>query len=137
MAGTGEETNRRSERSSVLLQAVLETGEESLTVTLRNLSTDGALVKGSKLPYPGRRVLFHRQGLCVPCRVAWVHSAHAGLEFEEPLFPKEVLRHVPPAERTAPPVIQRRPGLAPRPLSAAERSLIEQWASGPAHLPVD
>ncbi|MEJ7776939.1 MAG: PilZ domain-containing protein [Sphingomicrobium sp.] len=62
---------RRSSRSNVMLQATLEIPGASLPVVLRNLSQDGALVRGEDLPEAGTRVLFHRQGLSVPaCSVA-------------------------------------------------------------------
>lgn len=125
----GMAQQRRSSRSNVMLTASLERPGASSSVVLRNLSQDGALVKGGDLPEAGERVLFHREGLCVPSRVAWVHQGHAGICFDSPLFPKEMLRHIPaPTSRPAP-EIMRRPGLAPRPLSASERSLIECWAA--------
>ncbi len=120
--------NRRSSRSNVLLKATLEMPGGPLTVVLRNLSQEGALVQGDDLPEAGERVLFHRQGLSVPSRVAWSHCGHAGLEFEFPLFPGELLRHIPTAGRKPPPPISKRPGLAPRPLSESERLMIERWA---------
>ena len=125
---------RRSSRSNVMLKATLATSGGSLEVVLRNLSQDGALVRGADLPAEGTRVLFHRQGLSVPGRIAWLHKEHAGLSFDEPLFPREMLRHVPPtSQKMAPPEINRRPGLAPKPLTPAERQLIEQWAAATAY----
>ena len=120
---------RRSSRSNVMLKASLERPGGSVSVVLRNLSQDGALVKGEHLPDAGERVLFARQGLCVPSRVAWVHKGHAGICFDSPLFPKELLRHIPAPSGRPAPEIMRRPGLAPRPLSPSERSLIETWAA--------
>lgn len=122
--------NRRHRRSNVMLKATLEVPGDSLSIVLRNLSKDGALVKGNALPAAGTRVLFHRQGLSVPGTVAWSHAGHAGLEFDFELFPKEMLRHVPMADPRPAPEISRRPGLGPRPLTAGERSLIELWAVG-------
>jgi hypothetical protein len=121
--------NRRFDRSKVMLKATLATPNASLDVTLRNLSCEGALVQAEHLPEAGTRVLFHRQGLSVPSRVAWAHAGHAGVEFEFPLFPGELLRHVPSIGRKAPPPIKKRPGFAPQPLSEAERLLIERWAT--------
>lgn len=124
--------NRRFRRSNVLLKATLETPGGSLAVVLRNLSQEGALVQGEDLPSEGSRVLFHRQGLSVPSRIAWSHSNCAGLEFDFPLFPRELLRHVPAPDRKPPPPplpMKRRPGFAAKPLSPAERQLIEQWAT--------
>lgn len=121
--------NRRSSRSNVLLKATLEAGGVSVPVVLRNLSREGALVQAESLPTPGTRVLFHRQGLSVPGRIAWAHCGHAGMEFDIPLYPKEVLRHVPAPAVKAPPPIKRRPGLGSKPLTAGERALIERWAT--------
>jgi hypothetical protein len=122
--------NRRQRRSTVMLKATLETGGASIEVILRNLSQDGALVQGDDLPEEGTRVLFHRQGLSVPSRVAWSHRQFAGVAFDFPLFPREMLRHVPATpQRAEVPPVKRRPGLAAKPLSAAERSLIERWAT--------
>lgn len=122
-------TQRRSRRSNVMLQATLEVPGASLTVVLCNLSHDGALVRGTGLPDAGTRVLFHRQGLSVPSRIAWLHGEHAGVAFDSRLFPKEMMRHIPPPEAKSPPDIKRRPGLAPQPLTPAERMLIERWAA--------
>jgi hypothetical protein len=121
--------NRRHRRSNVMLKATLETPGASLAVMLRNLSQDGALVQGEELPEEGSRVLFHRDGLSVPSRVAWSHCGHAGLAFDFPLYPKELLRHIPERQHRPAPVIKRRPGLACKPLTAGERTLIESWAT--------
>jgi len=130
MDESGPSQNRRSRRSNVLLKATLEIPGDSLPVVLRNLSQEGALVQGEGLPEEGTRVLFHRQGLSVPSRIAWSHCGHAGLEFEFPLFPGEMLRHIPsPASRGPSLPVKKRPGLAPQPLTEAERMLIERWAT--------
>lgn len=121
--------NRRHSRSNVFFRATLETSFASVPVMLRNLSQDGALIRGEGLPEEGSRVLFHRDGLCVPSRIAWSHCGHAGLQFDFPLYPKEMLRHVPEPQRRPEVPIKRRPGLACKPLTAAERSLIERWAT--------
>lgn len=125
--------NRRHRRSNVMLKAVLETPGGPLTVILRNLSQEGALVKGEPLPSAGTSVLFHREGLSVPSKVAWSHAGHAGIAFESPLFPREMLRHVPPPERKQPADFKR-PGFSARPLTEAERSLIEMWAVSSGNL---
>lgn len=121
--------NRRSRRSNVMLTATLESPGSSVSVTLRNLSQEGALVQGKGLPDVGARVLFHRQGLSVPSRVAWTHASCAGVEFEYPLYPRELLRHVPEREHKMQPPIKRRPGLSAKPLTDAERLIIERWAT--------
>lgn len=126
--------NRRHRRSNVMLKATLETPCESLQVMLRNLSQEGALVKAEGLPEQGSRVLFHRDGLSVPGRVAWSHCGHAGIAFDFPLFPKEVLRHIPERQPKVELPIKRRPGFSNKPLTAAERALIERWAVEGARL---
>lgn len=121
--------NRRHSRSNVMLKATLEVPGDSLGVVLRNLSQEGALVRGGPLPGPGTRVLFHREGLSVPSRIAWSHAGHAGIEFDFPLYPREMLRHVPAQEKKPAPMIKRRPGVSPKPLTEGERKLIELWAT--------
>ena len=126
--------NRRHSRSNVMLKATLETDRGPLSVLLRNLSQEGALVQGDDIPEVETRVLFHRQGLSVPSRVAWSEGGFAGLDFDFPLFPRELLRHVPSSPDRAPSPIKPRPGLGAKPLTPAERALIEQWATEGARL---
>lgn len=113
----------------MLLKATLEIRGESYPVILRNLSEDGALVSSFKLPDEGSHVLFHRQGLSVPGRIAWVHCNHAGLAFDFSLFPRELLRHIPPKTAKEPLPLKRRPGLRSKPLTEGERRIIEIWAA--------
>jgi hypothetical protein len=135
MDESGSTQKRRSSRSNVLLKATLESPGASLAVVLRNLSQDGALVQGQCLPEEGSRVLFHRQGLSVPSRIAWCDGNFAGLQFDYPLYPREILRHIPPMGSKPQPqaAAKRRPGFAPQPLTAAELRLIEQWATEAPH----
>jgi hypothetical protein len=113
----------------VFLTATLDVAGTSLPVVLRNLSREGALVSGKELPETGDSVLFHRQGLCAPGTVAWSHSGLAGIHFLVPLYPKELLRHIPPKENRPAPNIKRRPGLKPQPLTPGEQALVERWAA--------
>lgn len=130
MDASGSTQNRRHSRSNVMLKATLELPGSSLTVILRNLSQEGALVEGDTLPAEGTRVLFHRQGLSVPGRIAWTRRSHAGLQFDFPLFPRELLRHVPEPDRKLPPLeFKKRPGFKAKPLTPAERMMIERWAT--------
>jgi hypothetical protein len=122
--------NRKHHRSNVLLTAMLETENDSIAVKLRNLSHDGALVEAEVLPAETVEVLFRRQGLSVRSRVAWAHANFAGISFETPLSPDQLLRHIPMTERRlAPPPVKRRPGFTAKPLTPAERAIIEQWAT--------
>ena len=112
--------NRRQRRSNVLMAATVEFAGMSLPVKLRNLSSDGVLVEGEKLPVEGSEVIFKRQELSKTGTVAWVRDNRAGLSFKDPLTPEAVLRHVPtPHPRVLPDF--RRPGLATQRLTELER----------------
>jgi hypothetical protein len=118
--------NRRSRRSPVLLSATVEVAGSPMPVRLRNLSSEGALIEGEKLPVEGSETFFVRNDLRVKSRVAWVQGRYAGVAFARPLNKEEVLRNVPtPRPRMQPEF--RRPGLACRPLTPEERRLIERW----------
>lgn len=108
--------NRKSRRSNVLMSASLELSGTSLPVKLRNLSADGALVEGDKLPVEGASLLFRKGDLSMAGHVAWVKGRQAGVSFAQKLNPEQLLRHVPvPRPRVAPSF--RRPGLKTSPES--------------------
>ena len=120
--------NRRSRRSPVLLSATVEFLGREFTVVLRNLSSQGALIEGSPLPPDGALTTFRRKDLVVTGQIVWVEGRFAGLAFDRTLDREEMLRYVPkPRERADPQF--RRPGLTCRPLSEAERKLIQLWAT--------
>jgi hypothetical protein len=129
MDATEVAQNRSSRREHVILTATLDLAGTSLPVVLRNLSREGALVTGNDLPEAGDCVLFHRQGLSAPAKIAWSHCGLAGIQFDIPLYPKELLRHIPPRENRPELQIKRRPGLRPQPLTPAERAMVERWAA--------
>jgi hypothetical protein len=102
--------NRKGRRSNVLMSASLELSGTSLPVKLRNLSVDGALVEGNKLPVEGASVLFRKGDIGMPGNVAWVKGLQAGIRFEHKLNPEQLMRHIPaPRPRVTPSF--RRPGL--------------------------
>lgn len=120
--------NRKSRRSNVLMAASLELSGTSLPVKLRNLSSEGALVEGDKLPVEGASVLFRKGELSVPGKVAWAKARQAGISFMQNLEPDQVLRHVPaPRPRVHPDF--RRPGLKPQTLSKEELRFRDLWIS--------
>ena len=126
MNETSSTQNRRYRRSNVLLAASVEQSGQLVDVKLRNLSAEGALIEGDGLPIEGSQVLFRRNELVVPGRIAWVQGRHAGVAFGAPLNQQDVLRNIPkPRPRVKPDF--RRPGLACRDMSAEERSLVERW----------
>jgi hypothetical protein len=125
--------NRRSRRSPVLLAASVEVDGAVMQVKLRNLSSEGALIEGDRLPKEGETTFFVRKDLRVKSKVAWVAGRFAGVAFARPLGRDELLRQVPtPRPRVQPEF--RRPGLACRPLSTEERQMVERWMNTPNRL---
>jgi hypothetical protein len=118
--------NRRSRRSPVLLAATIHVAGEPVTVKLRNLSERGALIEGDRLPLEGSTTFFQRNDLRLRSRIVWVEGKYAGVAFDEPLDPEQVLRNI-PAPQAMPKPDFKRPGLACRPLSAYERKMLERW----------
>lgn len=118
--------NRKSRRSPVYLAAAVEIAGVAQPVKLRNLSEEGALIEGERLPLEGTTTFFERNELRLKSRVIWVQGRYAGIAFARTLRQEEVLRHVPQPRQ----LVQgdfRRPGLACRPLTAHERTMIEKW----------
>ena len=118
--------NRRSRRAPVLLAATIEVDGIPQAVKLRNLSQEGALIEGERLPPEGTTSFFERNELRLKSRVVWVHGRFAGVAFARPLRSEEVLRNI-PQPRPKAQLDFRRPGLACRPLSAYERKMLERW----------
>ena len=135
MDESSQTQNRRNRRSNVLMAASLELSGESLSVKLRNLSTEGALVQGDRLPVEGAQLRFRKGDLSVAGRVAWSREGVAGIEFSSQLAPAQVLRHVPaPRPRVAPKFA--RPGLTNRELSQQERDFAQRCLlTGPWNSP--
>jgi hypothetical protein len=129
--------NRQSSRSPVLLSAQVDIEGIETSVVLRNLSSDGALIEGSKLPQVGSATLFKRNELKVRGRIVWVEGRLAGMAFDRCLEPAELLRQVPkPRQRFE--AQFRRPGLSCRPLSDADRKMLEMWSiAAPVARPAD
>ncbi len=129
--------NRRSRRSPVLLAATVEVAGVPQPVKLRNLSEEGALIEGERLPLEGTTTFFQRNELRLKSRVVWVLGTYAGVAFARQLRPEEVLRNVPqPRQRQD--VDFRRPGLACRALTDKERQMVEKWmVSSPMGSPGD
>jgi hypothetical protein len=122
--------NRRSRRSSVMLAATLESSAGAISVKLRNLSAEGALVEGDNLPTEGSEVMFRRKELVERGHVVWVNGKLAGVAFEDQLRPEQVLRHVPTPRPKIRPEF-RRPGLACRDLTSEEQRLVQSWVWAP------
>ena len=119
--------NRRSRRSPVLLAATVEVAGKPVAVKLRNLSEEGALIEGEQLPVEGSSTFFERNELRLKSRIIWVQGRYAGVAFEQPLKPEDVLRNIPTPKRSTQLSDFRRPGLACRPLTEYERRMLERW----------
>jgi hypothetical protein len=113
----------------VFLAATIEVAGVPEPVKLRNLSEEGALIEGDRLPLEGSTTWFERKDLRVKSRIVWVQGRFAGVAFNQALKAEDVLRNVP---RPRPAVKQdfRRPGLACRPLTPHERKMLEVWLTG-------
>jgi hypothetical protein len=118
--------HRRARRSPVLLTATVEVDGKSLAVKLRNLSEQGALIEGDRLPPEGSPAWFERKGLRCGGRIVWVQGKFAGIAFDQHLRPEEVLRQIPRPKPQAK-LDFRRPGFGSRPLTAQERQNLESW----------
>lgn len=118
--------HRRERRSPVLLSATIEVDGAPIAVKLRNLSEQGALIEADRLPPEGSPTTFERKGTRCAGRVVWVQGKYAGIAFNEPLKPEEVLRQI-PSPRPKQKLDFRRPGFNCRPLTDQERQTLETW----------
>lgn len=123
---------RRSERANVLLTAVLESLGVCSDVRVGNLSAHGALIIGRSLPSEDAEVTFRCNGVEIQGCLAWVRVPFAGIDFNEPVQPQQLLR----GRFTASAVITRdtrvlnprRPGFRGNQLTDAERRLVDDWS---------
>ena len=121
--------NRRSRRSHVLMAASIEAAGVAVPVKLRNLSSEGALIEGDRLPSVGSEVLFRKKELRLAGQVAWITGNRAGVAFDLKLDPEAVMRHV-PKPRPQAKLDFRRPAIKSAELSAGERKIAEDWIWG-------
>jgi hypothetical protein len=125
--------NRRSRRSPVLLAATVEVGGTVHNVKLRNLSAEGALVEGAENLPEYAAITFCRKDLRVRARIAWVQGKYAGIAFDKPLEPTEVLRHIPRREsKSLPAKLFARPAVSRHNLSEGDRQWIQDWMTANA-----
>lgn len=117
---------RRGPRFRVLLVARLLTTSGERTVKLRDISANGAMVEGDRLPAPGTDVMLRRGALELIATIVWTQDGRAGLEFDEPLTEAELWMqvnapHLAEVEAAPAPV-----PVAPDPLAAFNRSFSRQ-----------
>lgn len=124
--------NRRSQRSNVLMTAIVDSASGQLSVKLRNLSQDGALVEADELPADGSVVIFRRGELMVEGRVVWVRGKRAGIAFDEKLSPEAVLHHI-PVSKPRKELVFRRPGVGATTVRQKELDNNADWMWRPGH----
>ena len=100
---------RCTHRTHVLLRAEMAWGEASRQVRLVDLSEGGASITCDNLPEVGSCIELKRQEHVVRARVAWVSEYHCGIEFEDAVDPKTVLRQVPQRSAVSNPNFRRAP----------------------------
>jgi hypothetical protein len=131
-AGPAAADERRSARSSVMLAAIIQSGEAQLPVRVVNLSEHGALVQGDELPRDDVPVTFRCGGLQVAGWMAWVRPPLAGISFDCAVEPNDALQSVRAAHMIIRDTRQkdfRRPGFRGNQLTSEERRIVQKWAS--------
>ena len=124
------EPNRRSVRKPVLLSAIVEVAGERVPVRLRNLSEEGALIEGARLPPAGTTTWFERGALRLIGKIVWADGNFAGILFARRLDAAEVLRYI-ATPKAQPDPVHWRPGLTNHNLTPAERRMVEEWNEVP------
>ncbi len=123
---------RRSPRANVLLVGIVECPGACSQVRVGNLSRHGALIVGDALPAAGTGVIFRCNGVAIEGCLAWVRAPYAGVDFDEVVQPKKLLRDRPVAS----PLVTkdtrvlnlRRPGFRGNQLTDEERRFVEDWS---------
>ncbi len=83
---------RRDQRYPVSFAADMFVGRTSQSVTVRDLSRNGAMLSGPNMPPVGTRVLVTLGAAKLFGSVAWVHDVYCGLALIEPIEPLQVVR---------------------------------------------
>lgn len=120
----------------MLLAASLAVAGRTFGVKVRNLSESGVLVEAEDLPAEGAIVKFERNEISVESTVVWVAGRFAGVKFGLPLKSESIFRQVTKSQPASRPVFKR-PGIACRPLTDAERRLVENWMTDVSRRPGD
>jgi hypothetical protein len=121
---------RRSARANVLLVGAIESDGVRNKVRVSNLSAHGALIAGDMVMSEGTPVNFRCNGLTIQSCVAWIRAPYAGIDFDEPIQPDDLLRNspVPPQviTRDTRELNFRRPGFRGNQLTDEERKIVEE-----------
>lgn len=120
---------RSAKRARVLLACRLKTPHGEIEARLRDLSRKGALIECHTAPPVGCELVFVRNTVSVPARVAWSGAGKAGLEFAYMIDEQEVLVQL---KRTTVDQQQprfRRPRLFGEEMSEQEKRQAQRWAA--------
>ncbi|MDB5719727.1 MAG: PilZ protein [Alphaproteobacteria bacterium] len=120
---------RRTKRARVLLAARLETHDGDIDARLRDLSQRGALVECREIPVVGSEVVFTRNTISVPARVAWTAGNRVGLEFAYAIDESEVLVQLRRTQVDQNPPRFRRPRLFGEDMTPQERQVVRSWGA--------
>lgn len=121
---------RRNPRVRVMLYAKLISTTDEINVTIRDVSLDGALVEGRRLPAVGRDIVLERGTFEVFARVVWGKENMCGLEFDGPLGRLQELLEASVGRRcdeATQKALSCPVSIAPVPLTAAEARIAAEW----------
>lgn len=96
----------RAKRSSVFMDANLETGDpryEIQLVRIRDISEGGAKIEATP-PAIGASIVISRGAFILPGRVVWASDTHFGVEFERPIDVNKVMQAAGPAKAPGRPI---------------------------------
>ena len=120
----GPDGGRDNLRFRVLFSATLVTSTDQYPVTVRDLSTTGAGIEGSRLPSAGTDVLLRRRSTDFFACVSWSAGGRAGIEFDEPISAAELVAQLNAGARFG-------AGAAARePISAEDLAIARAWLRG-------
>lgn len=83
--------DRKQERSSLFLAAVLRSGSEQVPVKVRNMSLNGAMIETPVIPVIGSDVQLVRGSLSALGKVIWSSGERCGLRFDREIVIKQWL----------------------------------------------
>jgi hypothetical protein len=83
---------RKDQRYPVAFAADMYVGRARHSVMVRDLSRNGALLSGDKMPPIGSRVLVELGAAKLFGTVAWIHDVYCGLALLEEIEPLQLVR---------------------------------------------
>lgn len=93
------DNGRKQPRTHLFVAATLYSGERSIPVHIRNMSSSGALIESSAIAERGTKVVLKRGSLQVVGCVAWKLDRRAGLAFEATVCVADWMSRYPSAKQ--------------------------------------